>query len=111
LINGDAFARVQFSHTGDSVNQIAPSATLRNPQVLTPSYGIADFRIGVVTESQWQFDFFISNFTDERAVYTQPPDYFEIPFSSVADGRAGVDRIYTNRPREFGLRISKRWTN
>jgi outer membrane receptor protein involved in Fe transport len=111
LINGDAFARVQFSHTGDSVNQIAPSATLRNPQVLTPSYGIADFRIGVVTESEWQFDFFISNFTDERAVYSQPAGYFEIPFSSVADGRAGVDRIYTNRPREYGLRISKRWTD
>lgn len=109
ILPGSAFARLQLSHTGDSVNQIRPSATGANPQFTSPSYSIMDFRVGIATDTDWEVDLFISNLTDERAQYTRAAGYFEQPFSSVEDGRAGVGRIYTNRPREFGMRISKRW--
>ncbi len=113
FIPGRAFARLQYSHTGDSVNQIgvAGNFTFANPQTTTPSYAIADIRVGLISDSDWQVDFFISNLTDERAQYTRASGYFELPFSSVQDGRAGVTRIYTNRPREYGISFSKRWTN
>lgn len=111
FIPGSAFARLQWSHTGDSVNQLLPDNSGANPQVLTPSYQIVDFRVGFNFASDWQLDLFVSNLTDERAEYTRGTGFFELPFSSVQDGRDGVARQYTNRPREFGIRFSKRWSN
>ena len=70
-----------------------------------------DFRVGLKTDADWEIDFFISNLTDERAQYTRAAAYFELPFMSIQDGRMGHARIYTNRPREFGIRVSKRWTD
>lgn len=113
FIPGTAFARLQFSHTGDSVNQIVPEmlGNSANPQLNTVSFAIADFRVGLIADSDWQVDFFISNLTDKRAHYSEASGFFEIPFSSVQDGRDGIARIYTNRPREYGIRFSKHWTN
>ena len=117
FIPGRAFARLQYSHTGDSLNQIQPTAPsgsgagAANPQVLSPSFGIADFRIGLVTDADWEISFFVSNLTDERAHYTWASRYFENAWSSVQDGRDGWARIQTNRPREYGIRFTKRWTN
>jgi len=117
FIPGKAFARLQYSHTGDSLNQIQPTAPsgsgagAANPQVLSPSFGIADFRIGLVTDADWEISFFVSNLTDERAQYTWSSRYFENAWSSVEDGRDGWARIQTNRPREYGIRFTKRWTN
>jgi hypothetical protein len=69
-----------------------------------------DFRVGFQS-GEWEVDFFISNLTDERAEYTRAAGYFELPFSSVEDGRDGVGRIYTNRPREFGVRVKKHFSD
>ena len=80
-----------------------------NPLVQTPGFTIADFRVGVAMDNGWQVDLFVNNFTDERAQYTEGSGYFELPFSSVQDGRDGVSRIYTNRPIEYGVRIAKNW--
>ena len=113
FIPGTMFARLQYSHTGDTVNQLRTneSAGAANPQHLTPSYDIMDFRLGLIADAEWQLDFFISNLTDERAQYTRASGFFELPFASVQDGRVGVDRIYTNRPREYGIRFSKNWSD
>ena len=113
FVPGTMFARLQYSHTGDTVNQLRSNITAgaANPQHLTPSYEILDFRLGLMADAEWQVDFFINNLTDERAQYTRASGFFELPFSSVQDGRTGVDRIYTNRPREFGIRFSKNWSN
>jgi iron complex outermembrane receptor protein len=108
FIQGQAFARLQVSHTGDSVNQIAPSSTGADPQYINEPYTIADLRFGLITDSEWQFDVFVSNITDERAQYNQG-GYSELLFSSVQDGRTNWSRVWTNRPREYGLKISKRW--
>ncbi len=102
---------MQYTYTGDLVNQIRPSETGANPQFLSPSYAIMDFRVGLLTEADWQVDFFVSNLTDERAQYTHASGFFEEPFMSLQDGRMGHGRIYTNRPREFGVTFSKRWSN
>ena len=61
-------------------------------------------------DNDWQVDFFVNNLTDERAQYSEASGFFELPFSSVQDGRDGTSRIYTNRPREFGIRVAKRWS-
>lgn len=113
FVPGTMFARLQYSHTGDTVNQLRTNDTANpaNPQFTTPSYEIMDFRLGLMADAEWQLDFFINNLTDERAQYTRASGYFELPFSSEQDGRDGWDRIYTNRPREYGLRFSKRWSD
>jgi outer membrane receptor protein involved in Fe transport len=113
FIPGQAFARLQASHTGDSLNQLTAVqnfTSAANPLVKTPSFTITDFRIGLAMENDWQVDLFVNNLTDERAQYSEASGFFELPFTSVEDGRDGVRRIYTNRPREFGIRISKRWS-
>ena len=111
FVPGSGFARLQFSHVGDSVNQIRTGGTAANPQITTDAYTIGDFRMGLIMDSGWQFDVFVSNLTDERAQYTEASGFFELPFSSTQDGRDGWSRIYTNRPREYGVRISKHWGN
>ncbi len=113
FIPGQGFARLQVSHTGDSLNQLTASqnfASGANPLVKTPSFTITDFRVGLAMDNGWQVDLFVNNLTDERAQYSEASGFFELPFSSVQDGRAGISRIYTNRPQEFGIRIAKNWS-
>jgi outer membrane receptor protein involved in Fe transport len=113
FIPGEAFARLQVSHTGDSLNQLIASqnfASGANPLVQTPSFTITDLRIGLAMDNDWQVDFFVNNLTDERAQYSEAASFFELPFSSVQDGRDGTSRVYTNRPREYGIRVVKRWS-
>ncbi len=103
------FARLQASYTGDSLNRLNPSGLdTPNPQFNTPSYSIADIRFGVRGES-WEVSMFLNNITDERAIYTIDDGLFEWGMASQQDGRAHVQRAYTNRPREFGLRYTKSW--
>lgn len=114
FIPGQAFARLQVSHTGDSLNQLTASqnfASGANPLVKTPSFTITDLRFGLVMDNGWQVDLFVNNLTDERAQYSEASGFFELPFSSTQDGRTGISRIYTNRPQEFGIRLSKTWSD
>jgi len=114
FVNGEMFARLQVSHTGDSLNQLVASQAFDNPGnplVLTPAFTIADFRVGLVMENEWQVDLFVNNFTDERAQYTEGSGFFELPWSQSNGSYDAIQRIYTNRPIEFGLRISKHFSN
>ncbi len=108
FVPGAMYARLQWSHTGDSVNQLEADATTANPRIVNESYEIADLRVGLIADAGWELDLFINNLTDERAQYDQGGN-FEIAFSSVEDGRSNYHRVYTNRPREYGMRFSKRW--
>ncbi len=114
FVDGEMFARLQVSHTGDSLNQLVASQAFDNPGnplVLTPSFTIADFRVGLVMDNEWQVDLFVNNFTDERARYTEGSGFFELPWSQSSGQYDAIQRIYTNRPIEFGLRISKHFSN
>jgi outer membrane receptor protein involved in Fe transport len=105
----NAYFRLQWSYTGDSLNILEPlPATDANLQINTPAYNIGDVRIGLQAET-WDVSFFVNNLTDERAQYTYDTGWFEYGASNVAEGRAHVARVFTNRPREIGIHFTKSW--
>ena len=104
-----AYARVQWSFTGDSFN-VLQDTEFANPRTLNEAYNMGDVRFGIQGDS-WDVSLFVNNVTDERAAYTTNTGMFEHSFANVAEGRGEIARIYTNRPREYGLRYSKRWGN
>lgn len=101
------FSRLQGSYTGDSVSVLEPRGLdSPNPQFTTPSYSIFDIRVGIRGDS-WEVAMFLNNFTDERAIYTIGNGQMEWGMASIQDGRAHLQRAYTNRPRELGIRYTK----
>ena len=78
------------------------------PQILQPSYNIGDLIFGVDHDS-WNLQLFINNLTDERAIYTTQNGLFEWGAAQTAEGRDHHQTVFTNRPREAGIRFMKRW--
>jgi len=97
-----AWFRLQWSYTGDMLNQVEP-LTIDDgpsPQIKQPSYNIGDLRFGI-DHDNWSFQAYVNNVTDERAVLFANPyelDYF-----------FGRSRVTVNRPREFGVRWIQRF--
>lgn len=107
----DFFVRTQWSYNGDVLNILDPRGLDDpNPQFKTPAYTIGDLRAGIVGED-WQFDVFVNNLTDERAIYTIQPDLFEWAAAQLSEGRTHHQTRYVSRPLEFGVRYMKRWGN
>lgn len=106
----ERFVRFQISHTGERVNILNPVSEddSPNPQLTNPAYTIADLSAGVRGED-WQVSLFLNNITDERAVYTINSGLMEHGMSSASSGRDHISRVYTNRPREMGVRFTKSW--
>ena len=103
------FVRLQWSFTGDSVNVLQPAGEdTAAPQWTNPAYNIGDLRVGVVGET-WQVDMFLNNITDTRAQYTDAPSPGAYGGGNLAEGRDRSRTFYTNRPRELGVRFTKRW--
>ena len=68
-----------------------------------------DIRAGLQGED-WEVAAYINNLTDERAQYTYGTgDFGWAQASSKPGGRAHNLDVYTNRPREIGIRYMKRW--
>jgi iron complex outermembrane receptor protein len=104
-----AYVRTQWSYTGDSFNRLEPlGEDDPNVRIKNDAFAIGDLRFGIQGDS-WDASVFVNNLTDERAQYTHGTGYFEYGFANVAEGRPHVGRIYTNRPREYGVRFIKRW--
>jgi outer membrane receptor protein involved in Fe transport len=97
-----AWLRLQWSYTGDMLNQVEPLTTDDgpSPQILQPSYNIGDLRFGIDADS-WSAQIYVSNITDERAVLFANPYEFDYFFDR--------SRITVNRPREFGVRWIQRF--
>jgi outer membrane receptor protein involved in Fe transport len=106
----EAFIRTQWSYTGDTYNILEPVSTADdpNPQFKNDSYIIGDIRAGLQGDS-WEVSVFLNNITDERAQYTNQSGLFEWGMASIQDGRSHLGSIYTNRPREIGIRFMKTW--
>ena len=105
----DFFIRTQWSYSGDSVSVLEPRGLEdANPQFYNPSYTIGDLRMGFIGED-WQFDVFINNLTDETALYTTQDGLFEWGAAQISEGRMHHQTVFTNRPREAGIRYMKRW--
>jgi outer membrane receptor protein involved in Fe transport len=97
-----AWLRLQWSYTGDMLNQVEP-LTLDDgpaPQILQPSYNIGDLRFGV-DHDKWSLQLYINNLTDERAVLFANPYEFDYFFDR--------SRVTVNRPRQFGIRWIQRF--
>ena len=106
----ELFARLQASYTGDSMNRLDPASVhaSANPQLTNEAFTIADLRAGLRGDT-WEVSMFVNNLTDERATYTYGTGQMMWAASSVQDGRAHFQQKFTNRPREFGVRLIKRW--
>ena len=107
----DFFVRLQWSFTGDSLSRLEPLSPIdtATPQWVNPGYNIGDIRVGLVGDD-WQVDVFVSNLTDERAIYNNssgPPIVWQS--AQLAEGRPHHLSAAVNRPRELGVRYTKRW--
>jgi outer membrane receptor protein involved in Fe transport len=106
----NGFARFQYSTqdaiwnsiTGGNLNSAA------NPRLRVPGYSIADVRFGFQAED-WEVSLFINNLTDERAQYNIANGDFGNAQAQSVDGVAHRQYVYTNRPREMGIRYTKSW--
>ncbi len=97
-----AWLRLQWSFTGDMLNQVEPTtiADGPSPQLVQEAYNIGDLRFGI-DHTNWSFQAYVSNITDERAELFKNPYEFDYFW--------GRSRVSVNRPREFGLRWIQRF--
>jgi iron complex outermembrane receptor protein len=105
------YVRFQASTQGGIINKLEQDAlnSSANPQHRVPGYQIMDIRAGLQGED-WEVAAYINNLTDERAQYTYGTgDFGWAQASSKPGGRAHNLDVYTNRPREIGIRYMKRW--
>jgi outer membrane receptor protein involved in Fe transport len=109
---GDAvYARLQWSYMGSSKNKFEPvpdDGCCANPQLESGSYDIGDLFVGLRGET-WDVSLFVTNLTDERAVYTIETGNMEWQAANLEDGRPHTQRNFVARPREYGIRFIKRW--
>jgi outer membrane receptor protein involved in Fe transport len=101
--NANAYVRLQWSYSGSRLGNLEPVEDGSNPQWKEPSYSMGDLSIGMRNDS-WEASIFLNNITDERVHYTHAVQggYTQ---QNVSEGRMRVETIYTNRPREFGVRF------
>jgi outer membrane receptor protein involved in Fe transport len=108
--DAEMFFRAQYSFTGETHTRLdLKDENTPLPTFYNDSYGIGDLRIGLVSkDGEWQIDAFVTNVTDERAQLYQGAS-----LGAWAWGRSGEyehgHNVYTNRPREFGIRFSAAW--
>ena len=93
LMNGQPFARFDYSYIGDSVNSLEgiESVVSGNPVEVQESYQTGDLRFGLEGE-KWSASIFIDNVWDERA-------------GLFLSNRWAVQRQAVNRPRTVGAQI------
>jgi len=97
----EGFFQFQFSHTGDSLNQVQKIEGGGTPQLVQEGYNWASVRIGMKVANSWEANVFINNLTDERGQIYHDVTDFE-PFF-------GRQRTSVIRPREYGVRFVKYW--
>jgi len=107
---GEMFIRGQYSYTGETLTRLVPAGEdTGNPSFENDAYSIADMRVGLIAaDGNWQLDLYVNNLTDERAQVQRGGGTGAWQW-----GRSGeYDRshvVYTNRPREYGIRFSHSW--
>jgi len=106
------FMRFQYSKQGAIWNNLdgGSVADSMNPRQRVPGYSIADARIGL-QGADWEVSVFVNNLLDERAAYTYSGGQFLWGMGSSADGVDHHQLVYTNRPREIGIRYTQSWGN
>jgi len=114
---GEMVLRGDYSYHGESENILlaAPAGTslkgrpVRNPSFTNHAYSLANARLSLISnQNGWQVDLFVNNITDERAEIFHGTGNFEWAWSNTNDYSQHA-RVYTNRPREYGVRFFKGW--
>ena len=98
--SNEGFIQYQFSHTGESLNQVQAFVGGNTPQLVQEAYDWSSIRFGLLG-GDWEANIFINNLTDERGQLYQDVSDFE-PFF-------GRQRTSVIRPREYGIRFTKHW--
>ena len=104
------FMRMQYSKQGAIWNNLdggSPTDAM-NPRQRVPGYAIADVRIGL-QGADWEVSVFINNLLDERGAYSYSNGQFLYSMGSSRDGVDNIQDVYTNRPREIGIRYTQSW--
>ena len=99
--DGSIYARLQYTWQDESRSQLETfGEDSGTPTRIQPAYGIADFKLGLVSD-RWELQGFVNNIGDERAVIYNNVFFFDTFW--------GRDRVTTNRPREYGVRFRYNW--
>jgi outer membrane receptor protein involved in Fe transport len=109
MIDADAYIRLQWSYSGARLNSFTPEPIADDtfyPQWEDDAYDIGDLSVGIAGDT-WETILFVSNITDERAIYGHGYGGYSQAISS--QGVDHIDEVYVNRPREVGIRFIKRW--
>jgi iron complex outermembrane recepter protein len=105
VTDGSMYARLQYSWVDKSTNILEPFPEVPpleygTPQRVQDSYGIADFSVALQART-WELQAFVNNLSDERA---------ELYWSTANHHTFwGRNQLFTNRPREYGMRFVYRW--
>ena len=107
---GQMTLSTSYSYRGESTNVFIPvPETGANPSFTNEAYHWLGARLALYSsESDWQIDMFVNNLTNERADYWHGTGNFEWQFSRTNEYDR-YHRVWTNRPREFGVRFAKWW--
>ena len=99
-----------YSYRGESSNIFIPvPETGPNPSFTNEAYHWLGARLALYSsEGDWQVDLFINNLTNERADYWHGSGNFEWQFARSGEYDR-YHRVWTNRPREFGVRFAIWW--
>lgn len=104
---GDMTMRAQFSYVGSSYSDLVPTeGDVALPNLKQNAHSVLDLSMGMrpTSDENLEIRFFINNVTDTRAQISHKPDKFGWLVGNSNDYQR-MDRVYTNRPREFGLRL------
>jgi len=110
LPGAEMFFRGQYSFTGETQTRLQPAGEdTANPTFTNDAYGIGDLRFGLISpDGGWQVDLFFNNVTDERAQVFQSSSTGGWMWGRSGEYEHSLN-VYTNRPREYGIRFSSRW--
>ena len=110
VAGGEMTLSGSYSYRGESRNRFIPQPeTSANPSFTNEAYHWLGVRLALYSATaDWQVDVFVNNLTDERADYWHGTGDFEWQFSRTNEYEH-YHRVFTNRPREFGLRLAKWW--
>ena len=103
----EMFLQFQYSHVGDSLNQVQEIPILdedgnftATPQLTMAAYDFMSLKYGLVGPT-WEANLFVNNITDERGeLYHDVTDF---------DTYFGRSRTAIIRPTEYGIRFVKFW--
>jgi outer membrane receptor protein involved in Fe transport len=111
IVNGSGFVHASYSYTGDQLNDIDQTLAGGDPPLRMAPIQVTDVNIGIEGDT-WDLSFSVDNLFDERGQIYRG---FEVahPFNDQSVNcllSSTLCLVTVNRPREYGLSFTKRWS-